>query len=43
VPQLSPVNGKVPATIMRTAPQKPMAFTAINGVVDVMCGGYTPT
>jgi hypothetical protein len=29
------VNGKVLATLSRVAPQKPMAFTSLNGVVDV--------
>jgi DUF4097 and DUF4098 domain-containing protein YvlB len=29
------VNGKVLATITRTTPQKPMAFTSLNGGVDV--------
>jgi hypothetical protein len=29
------VNGKLLATVTRTTPQKPMAFTSMNGVVDV--------
>jgi hypothetical protein len=29
------VNGKLLATVMRIAPQKPMAFTSMNGSVDV--------
>ncbi len=29
------VNGKVTATLARVSPQKPMAFTSLNGTVDV--------
>jgi DUF4097 and DUF4098 domain-containing protein YvlB len=29
------VNGKVTATVVRATPQKPMAFTSLNGSVDV--------
>jgi DUF4097 and DUF4098 domain-containing protein YvlB len=29
------VNGKVTATVARATPQKPMAFTSLNGAVDV--------
>jgi DUF4097 and DUF4098 domain-containing protein YvlB len=29
------VNGKVTATVTRAAPQQPMAFTSLNGAVDV--------
>jgi len=29
------VNGKVYANLVRVSPQKPMAFTSLNGVVDV--------
>jgi hypothetical protein len=29
------VNGKLAATILRAAPQQPMAFTSLNGEVDV--------
>jgi hypothetical protein len=29
------VNGKVTATVTRATPQKPMAFTSLNGAVDV--------
>ena len=29
------VNGKVTATLSRVSPQKPMAFTSLNGAVDI--------
>jgi hypothetical protein len=29
------VNGKISATLTRVAPQKPMAFTSLNGAVDI--------
>jgi hypothetical protein len=29
------VNGKVHAALVRATPQKPMAFTSLNGVVDI--------
>jgi len=29
------VNGKITATVLRVSPEKPMAFTCLNGTVDV--------
>lgn len=29
------VNGKITATVLRVGPEKPMAFTSLNGAVDV--------